>query len=465
MMLAKERAIQPFTIIPSGDVTFHPHSFADDAGRLFWWNAQLYRGINAAHASFFNRLFRDGVIQQLVESGLLIDSEPVDLVIDQYPMIVKHRTVPFVSYPNEWCAAMLKDAALTIIDLATELARLGLTLKDAHPWNLLFDCSRPVYVDLTSIVPQKGEPEWSAYDEFCRFCYYPLILMAHGQERIARTLLPEYDGVTRRDLLTIMRGCAPSRFVFSKLLDRVLKSARFFFRRAQRGSPSGVEFLEKVRRDLEKIPLPTYESRGRDHTSTLASETDVMATRQTFREIITRLRPDALLDLSCDETWTSVLPASLGINVASMSADPARATAIYEMARDKKLPILPLVMDFVKPTPSVGYSDHYSIGATERFRCEMVAALGLADKLATENHFNLDLVAEGLSAFAKRWLIVDFGGSQSSNFDEERDGRATPHSLDDFIHALCKRFGVVRVLSATGNGRALLMCERRSGER
>src|ERR1044071_4790464 len=142
IMLARERVEQRRAAIPSEEVTFHAHSFADDAGRLFWWGAQLCRGINSRHAEFFARLFRDGVMQDLIERGLLIESELTELTFDDYPVVVKHRIVPFISYPNEWCAAMLKDAALTTVDLAIELARHRLTLKDAHPWNLLFDACK-----------------------------------------------------------------------------------------------------------------------------------------------------------------------------------------------------------------------------------------------------------------------------------------------------------------------------------
>src|SRR5262245_5865765 len=201
--------------IPYSEVRFHPHSFADPAGRLFWWNGQLYRGISAEWAELFRQLFRDGVIKRLVDQGLLQAAELTPLTLDGYAMVVRHQRILFASYPNEWCAAMLKDAALTIIELVIELARRGLTLKDAHPWNVLFDACRPLYVDLTSIIPQKDDAKWRGYEEFCRFCLYPLILISHGQERIARCLLPEYEGISKSDLLTLTRG--PGTSVLSRL--------------------------------------------------------------------------------------------------------------------------------------------------------------------------------------------------------------------------------------------------------
>ena len=109
--------------------------------------------------STVQKIMHEGTLERLTDQGLLIDTEATDLIIDGYEMIVRHRVVPFASYPEEWCPAMLKDAAFTFLDLLVELAHCGLTLKDSHPWNLLFDRGRAVYVDLTSITPI-GDEHW-----------------------------------------------------------------------------------------------------------------------------------------------------------------------------------------------------------------------------------------------------------------------------------------------------------------
>jgi hypothetical protein len=192
------------------DVSFHPHSFADPAGRLFWWNGGLYRGLHCDAARLFSRLLCASTLQRLSEQGLLIDTEATDFRLEGFEAVVRHRVVPFASYPEEWCPAMLKDAALTLLDLLIELARCGLTLKDSHPWNLLFDRGRPIYVDLTSITAIHDD-HWRGYDEFCRFYRNPLILMAHGQERIARRLLLEYDGVRESEVFAITRSSSTWR--------------------------------------------------------------------------------------------------------------------------------------------------------------------------------------------------------------------------------------------------------------
>lgn len=451
-MVARKQITQGPVTIPPQDVVFHPHSFADDSGRVFRWNDKLWRGINVQHAPFFDRLFRDGVIQALVDRGLLIESEPTNLTVDGYAMVVSHRSVPFVSYPNEWCAGMLKDASLTILDLAIELTQRHLTLKDAHPWNVLFDSVRPVYVDLTSIAPLRDRSTWGAYDEFCRFCYYPLILMSLGQERIARSLLPEYEGVLRTELLTLTRGSLPCTFVIDRLLRRGFNSLLSIINREPRRSALGL--LKQARRGLEAIRLPSYSSRHRQRlrdsmfSSALEQGTPLSLA---LRKILTRLRPATILDMSRGPLWTTLVPATMGFNVVSSDPDTARVSALYETARDKNLSILPLIVDFIKPTPSVGYPNHYSIGATERLKCDLVMAFGLTDRVASENHFSFDLIAEGLASFSKRWLVVGF-----------REGARGELSLkpEGFIAALSKRFRDVSVVPSGQQAGTLLVCEK-----
>jgi SAM-dependent methyltransferase len=270
--------------IPLDEVKFHPHSFGDPQVRLFRWQGQLYRGIGPKAVPFFQRLFNDGIIQHLTEQGLLIDSVIAPLDIGQYEMVVQHRTLPFASYPNEWCGAMFKDAALTIVNLAIALAPYALTLGDAHPWNVLFDLERnkPVFVDLGSIVPI-GSATWSVYDEFCRYCLYPLQLMSQGQDQIARLLLCEDNGVLRSDLLRLSRSPSKENLPLISRVESILRqllpqsTLQQLKKRLSRGTSSSgdvlekmrhsshLRFLENVKREVEQISFPSF--KGVDESS------------------------------------------------------------------------------------------------------------------------------------------------------------------------------------------------------
>jgi hypothetical protein len=401
-------------VIPREEVKFHPHSFGDPAGRLFRWHGELYRGVTADKAPFYSRLFNDGVMQGLIRRGLFVASEVTEFAADGYGMVIHHRTVRFPSYPNEWCAAMFKDATLAVLDLGLELARHDLALKDHHLWNLVFDGARPVYVDLTSIVPLNNGTRWPDFGKFCRYCLYPLLLMAAGHERIARYLLPDYEGVQRAEA--------------EALTSDAPRSLRRLVRYRPRRMPSQAERLRELRDLIASIELPTPAADRERQPAVLG-------------KLLGSMQPGSVLDIASPGATGARSAAEAGIPTVYFGSEAESVTSLYREARTRELPVVSLIMDFTKPTPSIGFDSHYSIAASERFQCEMVLAFDLVHRLVFERYLNFDQIAEGLAAFSKRWVIVEF----------------TPRdSLTGLRAALGKRF---RRVDPAGDA-PVLVCEK-----
>src|SRR5262245_52307033 len=205
----------------------------------------------------------------MIRDGLLIDTEITNLNLQGYEVVLKHRRLPFVSYPYEWCFTALKDAALLVLNVQERLEMKGLSLQDAHPWNVVFDGCRPYYVDLGSIERARALDSWGAYDEFCRFFLNPLVLMANGHGRIARLLFHDsHDGVQNADVLALLRTSVPAALknqVTVLLGDgRLGTSLRFLIREvkalARKLRPvervSSTQVLRQTRSQIESLELP-----------------------------------------------------------------------------------------------------------------------------------------------------------------------------------------------------------------
>ena len=470
--------------IPHCEVNYHPHSFADPDGRLFKWNGQLYRGISSEWAPLLRKLLQDGVIHGLVGRGLLIDTESTDLAIGGYDMVVRHRCVPFASYPEEWCSAMFKDVVLTIVTLEIELEQLGLTLRDAHPWNVLFDACQPVYVDLTSMVPSQHESLWPAYNEFCHFCLYPLYLMSYGQERIARCLLSSYEGV-RRSYLSMLAptlgllGFVPAAisdltsglrrrmlYLWQKLLNRVSSAKPPLFGSRLRSPKARLGLLEATRREVEGITLPASRPKWLSNSEALVlplSRQETWTIRQQgLYTILTEIRPGSVLDVSNNTTWCARLAAWLGSRVVSFHTDENYVAQLYDEARARNLPILPLVMDFTNPTPSRGIASHRYIAAVERFQCEMVIALALVHELVFGRRLSFEKIVEGLALFSRRWLVIEFVPPQDEALDRWQSASVPWYTLDNLMSALRKWFYRIRMVPSCPGSRILLVCEKQT---
>jgi len=463
-------------------IEFHPHSYGDPDGRLFWWNGQLYRAISPERAPFFTKLFEDGTIRQLVEQGLLVGSELTEFTLDGYGLVVHHQTVPFPSYPNEWSPVMFRDAALAYIELCQALMPRGLVLKDSHPWNILFDGYKPVYVDLTSIRPRTAECEYPPYFKFCRYYLYPLILMSQGKDRIARYLMPEYEGILESDILllmsegslselirskmqrgkTFLRGVMPRRM--SHLAGVSLKSVNSFFCQKRFAPSSPLRYLQYLRGELEKIDLPSVRSNhlSNDPQLTAAGLAQNLgaAKGEALRKILSDLKPESVLNIAAGAGWYSKLASSLGSKVVSFNTNPLHASRIYEYARDNKLSILPLVMDFTDPTPARGLASHSSIAAAERLRCELVLGLSLLPHVVVKRKLNFEQIVEGLARFSKRSLILEFATLDSGELSPSGASQFPWYTLENLTNILRKHFRTVYIRQIDGAPGVLLECAK-----
>jgi hypothetical protein len=453
----------------------------DPAGRLFWWGGQLYRGIDPEWTPLFQQLFRDGLIQRLVDQGLLIETELAPYAFESYDMVVRHRVLPFLSYPYEWCSAMFKDGALATLDLALYLSERGYTLKDPLPWNLSFDSSKPVYLDLLSLRRLGDDRSWVGYEDFCQFWLRPLSLMSNGLGHIAQLLLWAGTGVSKSDLPKF-NGCSESSQLIPSVKNRLRSILRVrvpdrYRRMLSRGSraiqsslpykkPRGsqvhVDFLRNLRRKVTDIDLPINQKVRSPHvngTSSSPAERDSAATEATLREILARLHPSSVLGIGSGSGRYSKLAAQCGSDVVFFDSDPLSVTEIYNEASRNHLPILPVVMDFVRPTPSCGPSSHWSVAAGERFQCDMVLVLGLLHYIVRDLYFAQ--IVEGLASFSKKWLVVEFVPPEDGRMKSKWWSARIPwYTLDNFITSLRQRFRDVSTLQSHRGPGVLLLCEK-----
>lgn len=484
--------------IPLSDIRFHPHSFADHQIRLIQFNGQLFRLIKEEKAAFFETLLQNGLLHRLSEQGLLIESERAALQVEGYDLVIRHRKISFNAYPNEWCAAMLKDGMICMIDLAIALAKQGLTLADGHPWNLMYDPenNRPVFVDLGSIMPIYSS-SWSAYDEFCRYCLYPLLLMTSGYDEIGRLLMFEDRGVVKTDVARLVGesdladtelqvGLSPR--LTAKMEQLILKfpsslrqkvkgylssiKSAFSFRSLDDSRIAATEpntrqkyhlaFLEKVKVAVGKIEVNVLPDRSLTAALRVPFSPDKSWTekQRIVFQVLTDLTPPSVLDISSSSGWYAQLAATLGSQTISFNTDRNLTTQLYQDIQHKKIPMLPLIMDFTKPTPGRGLSDHWSIPADKRLACDLVLAFGLIERLVGERRLDFEQIAEGLTLFAKRWVLLEFISQESRTLPKDWSERFTWYSLDNLMTALRKRFREVKILSLHQEDRLLLFCEK-----
>lgn len=475
MWIGNLRPVRPETLTMDSSLDFHPLSWTDPIGRLFRRDGKLYRGIRPARAALYRDLLARGIIQDLVDKRLLIDTRAVDWSTPEFPLVLEHRALPVVSYPSEWSAAQLKDTALLILDLEAALRPHDLTLHDANPWNVLFDATQPLFVDFCCIAPLDDARTWPGRRELLEFYLNPLLLMEQGLPRVARRMLFDpWVGVTDGDLVRLGLQRPIWKAAVKNLIKQVAPAALHpAIKSAARTVAPGDPFKDiAVLRDriggLQAVQARTdWSDYYGDSFPDFAPSANWTAKHRAIHKILTEIKPGTVLDLGANRGWYAQLAARNGARVVATDNDEPALNRLYAEAKTAGLPILPVFMDVRFPEPAQGPNYLFFAPATERFRSDMVLALALVHHLVFTWNLGFDHIAEGLGAFARQWLVVEFVGRNDGVVKRWPQTNYSWYRLNNFKAALGRRFEIVDQLPSDAGGiddeisdRTILLCRR-----
>jgi SAM-dependent methyltransferase len=477
----------PAQKIPPDEQQWLTDSFVDPNGRVFEWRGEIYRMLEPAYAARWKELTDQGVIAALIRDGLLVESELTNLTTEFGKMVLRHRRVPVISYCHEWVPGMLKDAALITLELCIRLAEKGLTLQDGHPWNILFDSTKPVYIDAGSIVPIRDDILWAPYQQFCNFFLFPLYLYAADRDRVARWLLRDYlSGVTDEDLMAVLPlsfklrhprrtlGVAVPKWAgkLFELLPDDLQQRFFSISKTVNNGPTNVKlkikFLESLRRDIESLRLSSdnshwaryYGTTDKNYFQTELSPGDWQKKQHTVSEILASLRAESVLDVGANTGPYAKLAANSGARVTACELDVAALTVCYEQARKEKLNILPLAVNVFSDSPTSGRGGVASLPPAERLRSDLVMGLALIHHVVAMQRMNIVRVSEILAALSSRSLLLEYAAPLKPKIGASPVPGLDDYTADDLESCLKQHFKIVRRFSSYPDERKLFLCEK-----
>ena len=146
-------------------------SYRDPSSTVRVEDGRLTRTFSPEGEEAFLSAHEAGVLAALVDDGLLVPYN----VITENRFEVQSELIPFVSYPSEWSASMLRDAGELTLEVARRLWADGYHLRDASAYNVVFRGTDPVFVDLGSI-GMGHTPLWVGYGQFCDHFLNPLLI-------------------------------------------------------------------------------------------------------------------------------------------------------------------------------------------------------------------------------------------------------------------------------------------------
>ena len=451
-------------------------SFRDPDGYLFESNGELYRAVEQSYRHSYDWLISSGLYRKLVDWKLMVPFEEVDPAgfgLDGLYKVLKPERILFISYPYEWAFNMLKEAALLTLEIQMTALEHGMSLKDASAFNVQFQNGRPVFIDTLSFEIYPAGRPWIAYSQFCRHFLAPLALMAKVDPGLNRLLILHIDGIP----LDLAVKMLPYRCRFSLGLWLHL----YLHAGSQQKHKNSTIKVSESKRKLSLSALKTILEGLKSAVENLHwnpggtewgdySEEGVHTREYTefknkvVSEWLDELKPNIVWDLGANTGIYSRIAAQKGSRVISFDADPACILKNYAtVQKNRETNILPLQLDLVNPTPSIGWRGIERLSVYRRNQPDLVLALAIIHHLAISNNNPLESVAAQFAELAET-LIIEFVPKEDDKVQIlllNREDIFPGYTRSGFEEAFSEYFSIEQQITSDCTGRVFYLMKKK----
>ena len=249
-------------------------------------------------------------------------------------LMLRHPRVSFQSFPGEWTPGLWLAAAELTLNLCSDLVQHGWLLKDATPLNVLFQGTRPIFVDVLSIERMDSHQAiWLAYGQFVRTFLLPMLAYSRLGWPL-QTSLTRRDGYEPEDIYSALSW--PKRLrqpaLSAVTLPSLLAGSEKMRTESMTSHPVKdpelakhilLKTLKSLLTQMRKVTPHYHSSTWSDYaeTATHYSDEDHGRKRSFVAEALAAARPTHVLDVGCNTGVYSNLAADAGAEVVSIDTD------------------------------------------------------------------------------------------------------------------------------------------------
>lgn len=436
------------TILSSEQIQFEPGSVVDPVGKVFRMEDRVFRAIAEGYGESVRQTVDLAHRHDWFSAGL-VRTSLTEYSTSGSSMILEHERVPFNTVRGEWAGEGLRAAAICIMELQSKLLRSGFCLKDAHPWNVLFDGPSPRFIDWGSIRPAAELNIEFWYGQFRQYLLAPLYAFAVGEHRIARAMLREHRVGVGNEIM--------GRPEFAGLPDqpRLMLEAT--------DNPLDSRLFDSFGHYIEEMTLPQVHGEWATYEQpSFTSDPSLSSLREKDRIVHGLLAADAgetLIDIGTNNGLHSEIAAVLGKRVLACDIEESCLNSLYLRVRDRGADILPLYHDFLWPIGTSGILN--SIPAAEdRLRCDTLLMMAVTHHLAFKHHVSFEAMARGIDRLARRKAIVEFVPPTDVHVAQWDPGSLPWYCLDNFLSAMTVYFDRYTIVPSEPVPRCVVVFER-----
>ena len=462
-------------------------SFHDPEGHVFEVDGRLFRKVSLEAGyrlqKFLNsQLATDLVDEKLIPATRVLYAEDLSAMgigIDEGGYVwFEHERIKFVSYAYEWIPEMLLAAAELTLSLVKRLNAEGWDLKDASANNVVFDGTRPVFIDFCSIIERSNEPYWWPKGQFERHFILPLMAYAYRAlppnhihfyniDGLEPLVLSGLLGIKKWTSILGVKHCAlPVLLSTSRRSKPSLGLAHLDSKACAAAQEWQLRSLESSLAAIKrKLPKPAsgwhaYTSE-REHYRT----DSLVEKRNIVDRWIKVASPATVLDLGANTGEFSILASKTATRVLAFEKDMDSARLAYSNMKDANANCQIILQDLGNPSPAMGWRHTEKKSINQRIAGEVdcVLALALIHHWLVSAGIPLGEILSQLAQWTRRYVIIEYVPPDDSMFQLICVQRKVDFSwinLAKFRQRLRCHFSVIEEVDIKDSQRTLFYCER-----
>ena len=443
--------------------TDHYASYKDPSAKVFYYEDDednIFRELHNSYLPHYEHLNSSGLATELIKKKWLIDFE--ELKDNNSETILKAKKIPFVSYPYEWTFSQWKDAAVLTLKIQFQALKFGMILKDASPFNIIFDGAKPFFIDISSFeIFEEGKP-WQAYKQFCECFYMPLLLIKYFGETGNEIFLNNINGISLSKGLSLLP--AKAHFNLNTLFYLALPDK---IRKQIKNSPNenkisksftlkkSILFAEQLFSNINKIKQAKKVTKWNSYYDEDKIDANYLEEKEEIlKEWFSSYSQKTLIDFGCNTGKFSTLLSPQVKTIFAFDEDINCVDQLYTHCHEEKINnIFSFFANISQPTPAVGFNNMERQSLLTRLKADTGLALALIHHLVFNNNLNFQMIAEMFAATCNE-LVIEFIPKEDEKVRlllSTRQDIFDWYNFENFVIAFETKFTLVKKHRFTNN--------------
>jgi hypothetical protein len=454
---------------------WHPSSFRDPSGFIFYYRSAIYRQINKSYKDDYEYLNNSGLYFKLINKKLLIPHKEVNTLkrhSKNLYKIIKPEKIGFVSYPYEWCFGQLKDAALTTLQIQKTAIKYGATLKDSSAYNIQFHKGNPLLIDTLSFERIDEKAPWIAYRQFCQFFLAPLALASKKDIRLTKLLRTYIDGVPldlASKLLPAQTWLSPKLLLHIHLHSmgqNIFKNSKITDKKMPMGKRSHFALIENLKNTIINLRYKSKRTRWENYYENIHYNKSAFKYKKTIiKKYLKKIKNcNVVLDMGANTgMFSRLIPKNKALIISADNDEGAVEVNYQKTKTNYEKHIIPLNIDFTNPSPGLGWANKERASFFERCKSDLILALALIHHLFFTNNVYFFQIAKFLSENCK-YLMIEFAlkdDPKVKTISKNKPSLLPKYNIENFEAEFSTFFKVLNKQNIPNSKRVIYLMQRK----